>query len=44
MKDFFRLIACLVMVLSVSSQSWGNEIGRRLFDGFVEETNPEWGR
>ncbi|MDD4835687.1 MAG: DUF2993 domain-containing protein [Dethiosulfovibrio sp.] len=43
MKDFFRLIACLVMVLSVSSQSWGNEIGRRLFDGFVEETNPEWG-
>lgn len=43
MKGLFKLTSCFIVFLLVASQSWGDERGRKLFDGFLDETNPEWG-
>lgn len=43
MRNLSKLIACFIVMVLMASQSWGDERGRKLFDGFVEETNPEWG-
>ncbi len=41
-KKVFRLILCW-LAISTHAQAWGNEMGQRLFNGFIGETNPEWG-
>ncbi|SMG26294.1 LmeA family phospholipid-binding protein [Dethiosulfovibrio salsuginis] len=41
-KKGFRLALCLLFI-SISTQCWAKEMGQKLFDGFIGETNPEWG-